>query len=200
MNIKTVKILAIAGFCTVLSLAPSVLQAHEEDSTAPPVFATGQKIEAPFSLVDQEGHKVTDKDYHENKIIFFGYTSCPDTCPLTLHKIAKAVESLGPQASKVQVLFITTDPERDNPATMKQYLSSFGPVKIVGLTGTSAQIKKVETEYGVYVEKRKDDAMTDYEVDHSAVIYLVGPDSTLLDMYGIDSSAEDVAKGIKEKI
>lgn len=193
--------LLTAIFVSGLGFAASLALAHHEDKKAPTAtFATGNKIDGSFTLVNQDGKIVTDKDFGKNKLIYFGFTSCPDTCPVTLHKIAKAVQMLGDKANSLDILFITTDPERDTPKAMKDYLAAFRPVVITGLTGTPAQIKDIEKKYKVYAEKIKSDSYTGYLMSHSSVSYLVGADGTLLDMIGNDSSADDMLKDLKSKI
>jgi protein SCO1 len=107
-------------------------------------------IGGPFSLTAPDGTTVTDQTYRGKWLaVYFGYIFCPSSCPTTLLEIAAALEKLGPYAAKVQPIFITVDPKRDTPDVMAKYTQSFDP-RIVGLTGTPAQIAAVAKEYGVY--------------------------------------------------
>jgi protein SCO1 len=119
-------------------------------------------IFGPFELVDQDGIKVTDKTFAgKPSVIFFGYTSCPDFCPTALSELSTWLNALGPNAYKLNVLFISIDPERDTSAHLKEYLSSFDP-RIRGLTGTGVFDLRIQ------LEERGYDAM-----DHAALIYLM---------------------------
>ena len=107
-------------------------------------------------------------------IVFFGYTFCPDFCPTTLTTLGKAMDELGPEAKKAQVVFITVDPARDTPAALKTYLSSrVFPKNIIGLTGSDAQIATVAKEYVVYYQK--EGTGSTYTMDHSTALYVMDP-------------------------
>ena len=131
--------------------------------------ATG--IGGPFALVDGDGKPVTQAAFAgEPTLVFFGYTHCPDVCPTTLDAISQTFKALGPD-KPVKALFITLDPERDTPAVMKDYLSSFDP-RIVGLTGTQDAVDRVAHEYRVYA-KKVPTGDGGYSVDHTGVVYLM---------------------------
>lgn len=133
------------------------------------------RIGGPFTLIDQNGVKRSSADFRGRfMLIYFGYSSCPDVCPTTLTLMADALDKLGPKADAIVPVFITIDPERDTPARLKPYVASFGP-RFVGLTGDLASIKKVAGLYRVYVKKEPLDG-GNYAMDHSSVIYLMGPD------------------------
>jgi protein SCO1/2 len=132
-------------------------------------------IGGPFRLVDQTGAPV-DESILRGKwsAVFFGYTYCPDVCPTTLADLARATDSLGGNARRFQVVFITVDPERDTPTALRSYLSSSSfPKGARGLTGTEAQIAAVAKAYHVYF--RKAPQGDSYTMDHSAVVYLMDP-------------------------
>jgi protein SCO1/2 len=129
-------------------------------------------IGGPFTLVDHDGHAVTDKTFSgKPSVIFFGYTSCPDVCPTTLMDLSNWLKALGPTADKLNVLFISIDPERDTPAHLRDYLSSFDP-HIRGLTGTNEQIAGVAKQYRVYY-KRIEEKDGGYTMDHTGAVYLM---------------------------
>lgn len=132
-------------------------------------------IGGPFNLTDDMGHNVTERSYRGKwMLVYFGYTHCPDACPTTLSAIADALHDLDPKEQAGLVpLFITVDPWRDTPAIMQGYVHAFDP-RIIGLTGTPAQIAQVEKEYRVYAAKHPL-AHGDYAMDHSSIIYVMSP-------------------------
>jgi cytochrome oxidase Cu insertion factor (SCO1/SenC/PrrC family) len=144
------------------------------------VVGTGTaSIGAPFTLIDQDGHKRRSADFAGRyMLIYFGYAHCPDVCPTTLALMADALAKAGPAANRVVPIFITIDPERDTPAVLKPYVRSFGP-GFVGLTGDLKTIIKTAGDYRVYVRKHPLEN-GDYGLDHSSVIYLMGPDGKFI--------------------
>jgi cytochrome oxidase Cu insertion factor (SCO1/SenC/PrrC family) len=127
----------------------------------------------PFSLTDQRGRAVTDRDFHGRVVVlFFGYTFCPDICPTDLQIVAEALDRLGPRADGVQPLFVTIDPQRDSPAQLAEFTALFSP-RIVGLTGTPEQIAAAAKRYRVYYAKAKGGDGDAYTMDHSAFFYLL---------------------------
>lgn len=140
------------------------------------VVGTGTaSIGAPFSLTDQDGHKRGSAGFGGRfMLIYFGYAHCPDVCPTTLALMADALSKVGPGADRIVPIFITIDPERDTPAVLRPYVRSFGP-QFIGLTGDLKTITKVAADYRVYFAKHPLEN-GDYGLDHSSVIYLMGPD------------------------
>ncbi len=133
-------------------------------------------IGGPFTLVDGAGRTVTDRDFAGRwRLVYFGYTHCPDACPTTLGDVGAALDRLPPSdRARVRVLFITVDPARDTPPVMAEYARAFGP-EFVGLTGTPAQLAAVEASYHVY-SRRRELSGGDYAMDHSSIIYVMRPD------------------------
>ena len=131
-----------------------------------------------FTLVSaQTGLEVTDRDFRGKwMLMFFGYTYCPDVCPTTLNNIAETMSDLGLLAARVRPLFVTVDPARDTPPVLAAYAAAFDR-RILGLTGSSEQIAQVAKEFGARYFKREVDG--DYFVDHTATIYVIGPDGVL---------------------
>jgi protein SCO1/2 len=156
-------------------------------------------IGGPFTLQDGDGKTVTDHDFRgKYMLVYFGYTFCPDVCPTTLNAVADAIDKLGPEAAKIQPVFITVDPKRDTPAVVKQYAAAFGP-SIKGLTGTADQIAKVAKEYRVYyAEHRTGTGPDDYSMDHSSVLYLMGPNGTFVAPVRADQSGAEIAASLKK--
>ena len=144
------------------------------------VVGTGTPdIGAPFTLIDQDGKPRSSRGFAgKYMLIYFGYTYCPDVCPTTLALMGDAIGRLGPKGAQVVPVFITVDPERDTPAQLKSYLKSFGP-NFVGFTGDVKSVAKVAADYRVYFRKHPLDG-GGYGMDHSSVIYLMGPDGKFI--------------------
>jgi protein SCO1/2 len=164
------------------------------------VVTTGQAdVGGPFQLTDQSGKRVSDKDFRGHyMLIYFGYSFCPDVCPTTLAVMAQALEKLGDQSRRITPILITIDPERDTPKVLEDYVKAFGP-SFVGLTGSADAIKDVEKKYRVYAVKRPLEG-GNYGMDHSSVIYLMGPDGKLVSFYDEAISPDDLAKDLRAKI
>ncbi|WP_010542726.1 SCO family protein [Sphingomonas elodea] len=138
----------------------------------------GARIGGPFTLVDQNGKTVTDANFAGTyRIVYFGYTYCPDVCPTDLAKIGAALRTLDKQApqiaQKIVPLFVTVDPERDTPAALKQYVANFHP-RLIGLTGKPEAIAQVAKAYAVAYMKQP--TPSGYLMGHTQVAYLMGPD------------------------
>ena len=153
-------------------------------------------IGGPFQLTDQNGKAVTDKSLKgKPTLIFFGYTHCPDVCPTSLFELSEVLRAMGKDADKVNAVFISVDPERDTPGTMKDYLSSFDP-HLEGLSGDPAETAKVITSYRVYAKKipTKDG---DYTMDHTALIYLMDRDGRFVSPFNLKRTPEEAAADLK---
>ena len=132
-------------------------------------------IGGPFNLVDMNGRAVTEKTFAGRPhVIFFGYTHCPDVCPTTLGEYAALKERLGPEAGKVDLLFVTVDPERDTPEVLKDYLSSFGDI-VLGLSGNREQIDAAIKAFRIYARKVPG-TDGDYGMDHTASSFMFDAD------------------------
>jgi protein SCO1 len=146
-----------------------------------PVHGTAAttQIGGPFTLVDDTGATVTEKNIAGKPyVMYFGYTFCPDVCPTMLLDLSRWIKKLGPDADRLNYVFVTVDPERDTVQSMHAYLSSFDK-HIRGYTGTLAEIAQIARKYRVYYKKVPSEN-GGYTMDHSAVIYLMGPDGQLV--------------------
>ncbi len=145
----------------------------------------GPSIGGPFTLTDGGGRPWSDADARGRyMLVFFGYTGCVDLCPRTLTEMAEALDRFDPGARRVQPVFITVDPAHDTPQRLRRYVAGFSPT-LVGLTGTADQLGAVERQFHVVVEPR---LPTDHdELDHTAVIYLLGPDGRFVAPIPADS-------------
>jgi protein SCO1/2 len=141
-------------------------------------------VGGPFKLVDENGRPFTDEDLKGKPfLVFFGFTHCPDVCPTSLFELSEILRGLGPDANKISALFISVDPERDTPAVLKDYLSSFDP-HLRGLTGSPEAIAAAAKEYRAYYKKVPlEDG--DYTMDHSALVYLMDKDGRFIAPFNI---------------
>lgn len=162
----------------------------------------GARIGGPFTLTDQDGKTVKDSDFAgKHRIVYFGYSYCPDVCPIDLQKIAAGFalfEKQQPDRAKaIQPIFITIDPERDTPPVLKQYVGAFHP-RLIGLTGTPQQIKAVADAYLVMYKAQKPvgaDARG-YLVDHSRQAYLMGRNGEPIALLPYDGTPQQIAAEI----
>ncbi len=156
-------------------------------------------VGGPFTLVDQDGRNVTERDFAgATHLVFFGFTHCPDVCPTTLQQISDVLAALGPKGERMRVAFITVDPERDDPASLKTYLSSFDP-RITGLTGSPEQVTATEKAYRAYARKvpGKDG---DYTMEHTALVYVMDAQNRFLGALDLSRPVEDTAAQLAKKI
>lgn len=158
-------------------------------------------IGGTFHLVDTRERPVTDRDFRGRwTLIYFGYTRCPDVCPTTLHGMAEALRGLGPDADRVRAVFITVDPARDTPAALRDYLDAIDP-GLVGLTGTPEQVAAAERAFRITSEVHHAGAAPDsYVVDHSAVLFLIGPDGRFVAPIPIDAPSAAIAWEIRQRL
>ena len=157
-------------------------------------------VGGPFELTDQTGHRRTDADFRGKLVVlYFGYTYCPDVCPTELQSISLALDKLGTVAEQVQPLFITVDPERDTPARLADFVSSFHP-RLIGLTGSLADIRKTAIAYRTFFVKNSASTPGDYSVDHTGFIYLVGKDGRYLGFLPPGSTPDAIADAIRARI
>jgi cytochrome oxidase Cu insertion factor (SCO1/SenC/PrrC family) len=171
-------------------------------STAEEQIVVDRTVSGPFSLIDHKERAVTDRDFRGKfMLVFFGYTFCPDVCPIDLHIISKAVDALGEVGTRVQPIFITVDPERDTVEVLARYVSHFHP-RLLGLTGTPEQVATAAQTYSVLymtaldAMSNSDGASAQYLVDHSALTYLLGPDGRFLAAFPHNTDSQKLAGGI----
>jgi len=173
--------------------------------TAPPSLSTltlpqGLSLGGPFTLTDQTGRPVTEKDFAGRwQLVYFGYAFCPDVCPTELGNMVAALDSLGPKADGVVPLFITIDPARDTPAALADYVGRFHP-RLIGLTGSPEQVADVARKYRVYFAKSENRDMREYLMDHSSFIYLVGPDGLVRELFRPGTSPDAIAAALLRRL
>lgn len=168
-------------------------------TTEPPL--AGARIGGPFALVNQDGARVTDRDFAgKYRLMYFGYTYCPDVCPVDLQKLMAgyaAFEKAEPAAAaKVAPIFVSIDPERDKPPVLKQYVAAFHP-KLMGLTGTPEQIAQAAKAYAIIYSKEGKAGDAAYLMNHSRLAYLFGPDGKPIALVSHDGTPNQIASELK---
>jgi cytochrome oxidase Cu insertion factor (SCO1/SenC/PrrC family) len=157
-------------------------------------------VGGPFTLTDHTGRRVTEKDFlGRHALVFFGYTYCPDVCPTELQVMTAALDEMGKAGESIQPVFVTVDPERDTPEIMKSYVENFGP-RLIGLTGSPDEIAAMAKAYRVYYAKAGKAGNPDYLMDHSSIIYLMGPDGSYVKHFTYTTDAGKLAQGLADAI
>lgn len=161
---------------------------------------TGARIGGSFTLTNQDGDRISDDDFTgQYRIFYFGYTYCPDVCPVDLQKIMQGLilaEKADPElVKKIQPIFVTIDPERDGQEQIKQYVAAFHP-RLMGLTGTPVEIADIAEKYLIIYQKQEVDGASEYLMDHSRQAYLFGPNGEPLAMLPYDDTPQKIADEI----
>lgn len=158
---------------------------------------TGADYGKALELTDHRGTPRHLADWRGKAVVlFFGFTHCPDVCPTTLADMAQVMRQLGKDAERVQVLFVTVDPERDTQESLARYVTAFDP-HFVGLRGSLEQTRRAAQEFKIYFEKRPGSAPGDYSVDHSSQTYVIDPQGRLRLFVRHDRLAEDLAPDLR---
>jgi protein SCO1/2 len=164
-----------------------------------PIDTGDVTIGGPFALTDQNGVMRSDGDFRgKYMLVFFGFTSCPDVCPTTMSVLKAALGRIGSKADRVVPIFISVDPERDTQTIMKPYVEAFGP-RFIGLTGTPQEVAIATRAYHVYFQKRPQDGGP-YTMDHSSIIYLMGPDGKYLTHYRLEQGPDGIAEDLNRRL
>lgn len=156
---------------------------------------------AAFELTDQSGMVRTQKDFAGRwMLVFFGFANCPDVCPSTLSEVAAVMEELGPDASQVQPLFISIDPQRDTPSALADFVPRFG-AGIIGLTGTPDQIDRTADSFHIFYEKIEEAAAPGgYTMGHSSQLFLFDPEAGYVKSWQYGTPAEEILADLRERI
>ncbi len=183
--------LAIAAIIAVIALiALLYLRPAAPDNTMGPIGVS-------YTLTDQNGQKFASASLKNHyQLVYFGFTFCPDICPVELQKMTDAMRMADIPTGKLTPVFISIDPMRDTAAVLKAYLANFHP-DFIGLTGTEAEIDSVIAGYKVYASKINDPKYSEYMMDHSSFIYLIAPDGNLLKLYSKTDTADAIAADLK---
>lgn len=175
------------------------------DTDSQPGDLAGARIGGPFTLTDQDGKAVRWDDFKGSyRLVYFGYTYCPDVCPVDLQRIMQAFsrfEKANPAlAARVQPILISVDPDRDTPAVLKTYVAAFHP-RLIGLTGTPEEIAKVARDFVVIYNREDSAGSSDYLVGHSRTPYLFDPDGAPLALVPVDDpGTPDVDEGTPDAV
>lgn len=162
---------------------------------------TGARIGGPFTLTNQDGERVSNQDFAGRyRVMYFGYTYCPDICPMDAQRIGAAMRQLEKSdpaiAEQIVPVFVSVDPERDNPEALKAFVSNFHP-RMVGLTGTPEEIAEVARNYAVYYARVPSEGTSGYLVDHQQIAYLMGPEGEPIALLPVEQSPEAIVAEIK---
>lgn len=162
-----------------------------------PASIASAGLGADFALTNHDGTTTRLSDLRGRAVLlFFGYTHCPDVCPSTLFSMAQARKLLGDDATRLQGVFITVDPERDTPERMKSYVAYFDP-DFLALTGSVDELKKVARDFGAHFEKEAPDADGSYLVGHTTFGYLLDPEGKVVKLFQASESPEAMAQAVK---
>lgn len=191
--------LAILAFGLALAGCQSPASSTPSSAEAPPL--AGAAIGGPFALTDAKGRIVTDRSFAGQwRIMYFGYSFCPDVCPTDAQAIGAGLRRFAERdpyrAARVVPIFVTIDPARDTPAVLGRFVAAFHP-RMVGLTGTDAQIARIKTDYAVYSSKGDASPGGGYLVNHSRQAYLMDPDGKPLALLPQEKGPDAVATEIK---
>ena len=186
----------VAAAAAVITLAASQAGAHERKPAEPNALPAGE-FGGPFVLVDHQGRMVTERTYLGlMQVIYFGYTHCPDICPIDAANIAQAVDLLGPAAKEVQPLFITIDPARDTAQRLSEWLGAIHP-RFVGLTGPEHTVAAATKAFKVVYEKVETANGYDYAVAHPGLIYVIDRDGHFLFLLPPGTPPEVIAEELR---
>ena len=187
------RFLRVTVMAAVLALAACSAPAEE-----PPL--QGARLGGSFTLVDQNGKTVHDSDFAGRyRLIYFGYTFCPDVCPTDLQTVGRALRAFEKQAPdrarRIQPIFISVDPQRDTPAVLKAYVANFHP-RLIGLTGSPQQLQQVERGYGISASTQEGGDGKNYLVDHTRLTTLYGPQGQPIAFIPADQGVEATTEAL----
>jgi cytochrome oxidase Cu insertion factor (SCO1/SenC/PrrC family) len=189
--------LIVAAILIIAAFAIAAL-ALTQWPTKGPMGSGTALIGGPFTMVNQKGETVTEKNFEgKYTIYFFGFTFCPDVCPTELQVLTAALKELGPDAAKITPVFVSVDPERDSPKIIGEYVANFDP-RFVGLTGTPEQLAVMARAFHIYYKKvaNENDAQN-YGMDHPSILYLMEPDGKFAKHFPYTTDAKKLALELK---
>ncbi len=170
---------AVLSACTPYAFHGTILQSNTEA--------------AGFTLMSSNGQRVSLDNFRGKLVLlYFGYTFCPDVCPATLVEIAGAMDILGKDASQVQTIMVSVDPERDTPEQLAEYVAHFDP-NFLGVTGTPEEIAELATLYGIYYEKHEGSEASGYLIDHTATVMVIDQEGYLKLLLPFGTTAQEMA-------
>ena len=209
---KVSNLSAISIFTVVIALIfigiMAVNLVRQKEIQVKTIKTTGTaQIGGSFELLNQDGQIVTDKNFHgKHLLMFFGFTNCPDVCPMSMNEIAMTLKLLKDKSDRIQAVFVSVDPERDTPNSLSNFIGAFDK-RIMGLTGTIQQITKITQAYRVYFQKVTTKEKTvqpetdiNYQVDHSAITYLMSPSGEFIRHFPYGTNSEEMANDILSRL
>ena len=187
--------LSLPRFWSIITCSLALLAGCDSGPKFKSTDITGADYGKALELTDHNGKPRKLEDFRGKVVIvFFGFTHCPDFCPTTLAELAQAIKTLGPDAERVQVLFVSVDPERDTRDALAKYVPAFDP-RFLGLYGDMEATRRVAKEFKIYFEKRKNG--DSYQVDHSAQSYVIDPQGRLRLFVRHDRISSDLPDDLK---
>jgi protein SCO1/2 len=190
-------LLGLLVLAALVPIADYLIQLQRSEGRIPP--GTERRISGRFDLVNQHGNPVSETDFADrHKLVFFGFTHCPDVCPVTLARMSVVLRLLGPAAERLYPLFITVDPERDTPERLRQYSGPFDP-RITYLTGTPQQVTEVLDSWWV-TRARVAAGAGDYSMEHSAVLYLLSPEGVVIESFRWDLTEAELVRALEARL
>jgi protein SCO1/2 len=195
---KLYQVIALIVLAVLLAACDKQAPVQQKFSS---VDITGSPWGKDFHLTDHNGQPRSVADFKGKAVVlFFGYTNCPDMCPMTMYKLATAMEKLGKDAERVQVLFVTLDPKRDTPEILKKYASAFHP-SFIGAYGDEQTTQETAKEFKIFYQHQKPDANGFYTVDHMGPSFVFDPQGRLrlfiADQHSADMIAQDLQTLLK---
>ncbi|MBI4761134.1 MAG: SCO family protein [Chloroflexota bacterium] len=189
VGIGSLLLIGIVAVWAIFAAAPARFRGttYAEPYPAAPDFVLLRDDGSTFRLSGMRGKVV---------LLFFGYTSCPDVCPTTLGELNQALKQLGKDADRVQVLFVSVDPQRDTPERVQEYVNHFNP-NFIGLSGTETTLNKVWKDYGVFREIVEGTSALGYIVNHTARVTLIDANGSLRISFGFETPVEDIVHDLK---
>jgi len=196
--LRTVRWLAVGA---IVGLGAAWGVKFWSDSGTPPHAVATAAIGGPFELVDQNGRTRTEADIAGRfALIYFGFTYCPDACPTALIAISEALDRIGPAAAaRIQPVFVSVDPERDTVAQMSAYVTAIDE-RLMGLTGTPEQVARAARAYRVFYRKATPQGSAEYLVDHTSLIYLMGPDGKYVAHFSHETPVERIEEALRRAV
>ena len=183
---------------SLLSLGALLAGCHPSKPTFNSIDITGANYARDFVLTDAGGKKRALGEFRGKVVaVFFGFAQCPDVCPTTLSDFAQIKEKLGADGERLQVIFITVDPQRDTPAVLGSYVSSFDP-SFIGLTGTAEEISATAREFKVFYQKVAGKTDMSYTIDHTAGSYVFDKDGRIRLFVKHAAGVDAIAAGVKQ--